>query len=272
MPELPEVEVIVRGLRDDVVGRAFTAVTTNWSRQIVGMPPQTFADRLVGQRIKALRRRGKYVVFDLSGDVLLIHLKMTGRLYVAGPARDRFEDDRWVRAVFGLDDGRELRFSDSRKFGRLHLVVREEEVTGALGPEPLSDAFTPDAFRQLIAGRRGAVKPLLMNQHFIAGIGNIYADEALWQARIDPRRKVDTLKPEDVERLYHALRTVLAEGIEHEGASVNWYRKPDGTTGAYQNRFNVYDQEGEPCPRCGSPINKIRLGQRGTHLCPVCQT
>jgi formamidopyrimidine-DNA glycosylase len=176
-----------------------------------------------------------------------------------------------VRAIFSLDNQHELRFSDSRKFGRLYLVTQEEEVTGKLGPEPLSDAFTLDVFRESLTGRSGVIKPLLLNQRFIAGIGNIYADEVLWLARIDPCRKADTLKPDDVERLYHAIRQALHDGIEHEGASVNWYRKPDGTSGTQQDHFSVYNQEGEPCPRCGTPIRKIWLAQRGTHFCPSCQ-
>jgi formamidopyrimidine-DNA glycosylase len=269
MPELPEVESVVRGLRDDVVGCSFTCFETTWPRQIRPYTPKAFASRLVGQRIITLGRRAKYIVFTLSDDVLFVHLKMTGRLYIKEKWPD--EDDTYVRARFGLDDGNELLFSDMRKFGRIQLVADAEEITGSLGPEPLSDSFTLDDFRDRLTQRQGTIKPLLMNQQFVAGVGNIYADESLWLARIDPRRKADTLNSEEIERLYDAIRKVLEAGIAREGASVNWYRKPDGTTGSQQNYFYVYDQVDKPCPRCGSLVHKIRLGQRGTHFCPTCQ-
>ncbi len=270
MPELPEVETVVRSLYADVVGRVFVAIMAYWPRQIAPLSPQEFASRLTGRYVQSLHRRGKYIVFDLDAGALLIHLKMTGRLYVV-PKGVSHPDDRWLRAVFEMDDGHELRFSDPRRFGRLLLVDLAEEVTGQLGPEPLSEDFTLEIFRTRLTARRGTIKPLLLDQHFVAGIGNIYADEALWSAGIDPRRKVDTLKPEEVESLYIALRAVLLSGIEHQGASVNWYRKPDGTKGEQQDHFNVYDRTGKPCSRCGTVIQKISLGQRGTHYCPVCQ-
>ena len=270
MPELPEVETIVRALRPDVTSRTLTGAEINWERQIVGMSATEFSARIAGQHVESLNRRGKYIIFDLNGDVLLVHLKMTGRLYVSAPEEQDYAD-RWVHVTFGMDDGNELRFSDLRKFGRLYLVEQAEEVIGKLGPEPLSDQFTLDAFRELISRRKGMLKPLLMNQEFIAGIGNIYADESLWLAQIAPRRRVDTLKPEQIDRLYHAMRKALQQGIENEGASINWYRKPDGTTGTYQDHFNVYDQTGQPCNRCGATIEKVRVAQRGTHYCPSCQ-
>ena len=270
MPELPEVEMVVRGLRDDVVGRMFVGMEAQWAPQFVSATPEAFAQRLVGQRVEALWRRGKYVVFELTDDFLIIHLKMTGRLYVA--ARGEVNDaDRFLRVAFQLDDGRELRFSDIRKFGRLYLVADVEEIVGKLGPEPLAGDFTLEAFRARLANRTGNIKSLLLNQSFIAGVGNIYADEALWLARIAPQRKANTLTAEEVERLYRAVREALRQGIAHEGSSINWYRKPDGTAGEYQNFFKVYGRGEEPCPRCGSPIRKVWIGQRGTHYCPQCQ-
>ncbi len=270
MPELPEVETIVRGLYGDVVGRVFTAVTIDWPRQVAPLSPQEFASRLTGRRVLSLYRRGKYIIFDLDEAALLVHLKMTGRLYVM-PTGAGHPDDRWLRAVFGMDDGHELRFSDSRRFGRLLLTDSAEEISTRLGPEPLSEEFSLDAFHARLTARRGTVKPLLLDQRFVAGVGNIYADEALWSAGIDPRRKVDTLKRDEIARLYFALRSVLLSGIEHQGASINWYRKPDGTRGEQQDHFNIYGRAGKPCPRCGAVIQKIRLGQRGTHYCPSCQ-
>jgi formamidopyrimidine-DNA glycosylase len=271
MPELPEVETVVRGLRPDVVGRTFTGAQITWPREIATPPHTAFAKRLSGQRVDALDRRGKYVTFRLSDDFLLVHLKMTGRLYVARPGEVKGGEDRWVRVTLPMDDGRELRFSDARKFGRMYLASRMEEVTGGLGPEPLDDSFTLDEFRARLAPRGGVLKPLLLNQAFVAGIGNIYADEALWRAQIDPRRKAGTLKPGEVAALYQAIRSSLSDGIKYEGASVSWYRKPDGSQGQSQNHFNVYDREDEPCARCGTPIRKIWLAQRGTHFCPHCQ-
>lgn len=270
MPELPEVETIVRGLRGDVVGRTFTRADIHWAREIAAPSPEEFARRMVGQTVESLGRRAKYLVFTLSGGALLVHLKMTGRLYVALPG-EVTSDDRWVRVTLGMDDSRELRFSDARKFGRMALVGQMEEVTGRLGPEPLSDAFTLKAFRAMIARRKGVVKPLLLNQTFLAGVGNIYADEALWRSQINPHRAVDTLNADEVKKLHLAIRKVLADGIRYEGASINWYRKPDGSRGRSQNHFKVYDQQDRPCPRCGALIRKVWLGQRGTHFCPACQ-
>ncbi len=270
MPELPEVETIVRGLRGDLVGRVVNGATVLWPRTVEPLSPEAFAVRLSGQRIEALDRRGKYIVLKLNRDYLLIHLRMTGRLYVALPDQVG-EADRWLRVRIALDDGRELRFSDARKFGRMHLTAQPEQVLGDLGPEPLSETFTLDRFHRVLAGRRGAMKPLLVRQSFLAGIGNIYADEALWQAEIHPQRPAHTLTASEIERLYHAIRTVLGEGIDHEGASVNWYRKPDGSTGEQQDHFRVYGRRGKACPRCGQPIERITLGQRGTYFCPRCQ-
>ena len=270
MPELPEVEMVVRGLRPDMVGRTFTGADVRWARELVDHSPDSFAARLTGQHVDAMRRRAKYIIFELSDDYLLVHLKMTGRLYVSQP-EDRAEADNYLRVVMFLDDGRELRFSDMRKFGRVYLVASLDSVLAKLGPEPLEDDLTLEAFKERLVNRSGAIKPLLLNQTFVAGIGNIYADEALWHARIDPRRKADTLDGDEVARLHGAIRRVLQDGIDAEGSTFNWYRKPDGTSGEYQKQFRAYDREGQPCLRCGTPIEKIRLAQRGTHFCPNCQ-
>jgi formamidopyrimidine-DNA glycosylase len=232
--------------------------------------PQDFTDRLRGQRIESLRRRGKYIVFDLTHDTMLVHLKMSGRLYVA-PTGTSQKDDQWARVTFQLDRDRELRFSDARKFGRVYLVADVNEIVGRLGPEPLEDEFTSQVMQERLARRHTSIKPLLLNQEFIAGVGNIYADEALWRAGIDPRRKSDTLSIEEIERLYQAVRTSLQAGIDHQGSTLSWYRQPDGTPGGYQDHFLVYGREDKPCPNCGAPISKIWLGQRGTHFCDHCQ-
>lgn len=271
MPELPEVETVVRGLREPLIGRTITRATTDWPRAIETPDAPQFADRIAGQRVRALDRRGKYVLVHLHADTLIVHLRMTGRLYVVPDAAEQYAD-RWVHVLFQLDNAHQLRFSDSRKFGRCYLVSEPDEILGALGPEPLDEAFTLDAFQARIAGRGGQLKPLLLDQRFIAGIGNIYADEALYMARLHPLRAADTLDADDQARLYAAIRHVLSDGIAREGASVNWYRKPDGTKGSAQNGLQVYGRAGEPCARCGHPIERTVVGQRGTHLCPACQT
>jgi len=271
MPELPEVETVVRGVRPGVVGRAITGAQVHWAGSVATPLPETFAARLTGQRIEKVWRRAKFIVADLSDDVLLIHLRMTGRLYVASSAAE-LEADRWLRVAIDLDNGNELRFSDMRKFGRVYLVSDVSEITGTLGPEPLDEDFSLDLFRDRIKTRGSMIKPLLLDQSFVAGIGNIYADEALWLARIHPRRTADTLTEDEVAQLHDSIRSVLRDGIRREGASINWYRKPDGSKGSQQTHLYAYGREGEPCSRCGTPIIKTRLAQRGTHYCPVCQT
>lgn len=270
MPELPEVETVVRGLRPGLEGRTITGMTCDWSRTLHTPDLPLFAARIAGQPVQTLDRRGKYILIRLDPDTLIVHLKMTGRLYVL-PDSEQRDADRWVHVAFQLDNAHQLRFSDSRKFGRVYLVNDPAEIVGRLGPEPLDDSFTLDAFRARIAGRSGMLKPLLLNQQFIAGIGNIYADEALHASRLHPRQRVDALDADAVARLYAAIRAVLRDGIAREGASVNWYRKPDGAKGSAQDGLRVYGRAGEPCLRCGQPVERIVVGQRGTHLCPACQ-
>ncbi len=274
MPELPEVETAVRGLRDPLVKRTITQVVFPADPgRMVNLDPVHMAQRLTGQRFEQVTRRAKYLVFHLDQDTLIVHLKMTGHLYVLPPDEPN-PFDRWVRMRFGLDDGQELRFSDSRKFGRVYLGKRQEDVLPDLGPEPLEDEFTLEVFRQRLAGRKSVLKSLLLNQAFVAGIGNIYADEALHIARIHPLRTADSLSDDEIARLYGGIRQALTDGLRYEGASINWYRKPDGTRGESQNHLRAYRELGNadlPCPVCGGPITTIRVGQRGTHFCPICQ-
>ncbi len=270
MPELPEVETVVRGLRAPLIGRTITHMTHQWERTLQTPHPAEFAARIQGQSIQAVTRRAKFIVLVLSEDVLIVHLRMTGRLYVTEP--DVVQDaDRWLRVCFGLDDGHELRFSDVRKFGRVSLASEVEQITGALGPEPLDDAFTLAVFRERMTGRNKLIKPLLLDQTFIAGVGNIYADEALFRAGIHPQRRSNSLSDDETARLHETVRAALADGVQHEGASINWYRKADGTKGNSQDHFYVYGRDGQPCKTCGHVIEKIRVAQRGTHFCPVCQ-
>ena len=281
MPELPEVETVARDLRGLVVGATITGAAGDWPRSIASHTSiAAFAGAVAGRRIEAIGRRAKLVVVELSGDAALtIHLKMTGQLFVVPAGAPA---DRHVHLTLALDDGRELRFRDIRKFGRVGLwprdpasgAVLDSEAGGELfaghGPEPLDDAFTLRAFRERLRGRSGRLKPLLLDQAFIAGIGNIYADEALWRARLHPLRRVASLRPPDEARLYREFRAVLVEAIEWRGSSIDDYTAPDGD-GAMQERLVVYQRAGAPCVRCGRPIRRIVVGQRATHFCSWCQ-
>ena len=229
-----------------------------------------FAARIIGQTFRAVDRRAKYILCRLDDDILVVHLKLTGRLYVT--AADSIHDaDRWVHVRFDLDAGQQLRFSDARKFGFVALVGSLDELTQALGPEPLEDDFTPEVMRTRLARHHKAIKAVLLDQAFVAGVGNIYADEALWRAAIHPLTPANSIDTEGIVRLHEAIRAALSAGIDQEGASINWYRKPDGTTGAAQNHFLAYDRQGQACVRCGAAIEKIRAAGRGTHYCPQCQ-
>jgi formamidopyrimidine-DNA glycosylase len=280
MPELPEVETVARDLRGLVLGAGVAGARCTWPATLRTHAPDAFAEAITGRRIEDVDRRAKLVVISLSGDVVLtVHLKMTGQLFVV--AADAPEDP-YVRAVIRLDDGREVRFRDVRKFGRIGLYVRDPgtgepvvEPGGAAvfaghGPEPLDTAFTVTAFRRRIRGRRGRLKPLITDQSFLAGVGNIYADEALWRARLHPLRSAATLRPPDERRLYSAIRDVLSEAVAFRGSSIDDYTAPEGD-GSMQERLEVYQRTGEPCPRCGRPIRRIVIGARSTHFCSWCQ-
>lgn len=269
MPELPEVETVVRALRPNLEQRRLTEVRNYWPRHIDRPSLPELQRRIHGRVITKLSRRGKYILIHLDdGQTLIIHLRMSGHLAVvdAGePVADH------THTIFALDHGRELRFRDTRKFGRVYLVDDPQEVVGKLGPEPLADTFTAAAFAARLARHKRILKPLLLDQTVVAGIGNIYADEALFEAGIHPTRHSDSLSPEEIARLYTAIRNVLAVGIAREGASINTYVKPDGEKGDMQNAVRVFRRTGAPCTTCGSPIERIIVGQRSTHFCPVCQ-
>jgi formamidopyrimidine-DNA glycosylase len=212
-------------------------------------------------------RRGKFIVFELdpSDRTLLIHLRMSGRLAVVSADAP---PDPYAHTVLTLDNNHELRFSDTRKFGQLYLLADPEEILGKLGPEPLSDEFTPAWLTEALARRRRAIKPLLLEQSFVAGLGNIYTDEVLFRAAVDPRRPANTLTECEVERLHESIRAVLQEAIDHQGTSLDWVY-PEG---GMQERLLVYGRTGEPCVCCETPVERIVLGQRGTHFCPSCQS
>ena len=270
MPELPEVETVVRDLRVPLIGRRIVNMWQDWEPTIHSPGAAEFAARVRGQAITAIDRRGKYILIQLEHDTLVIHLKMSGRLYVVA-AEAANEADKWVHVRFDLDAGRQLRFSDVRKFGRVYLTADVGTLLAHLGPEPLSEEFTLGYFHEGMNGRKRAIKALLLEQEFIAGVGNIYADEALFRAGIHPTTPVHQLTEDDAALLHQTIRDALLLGIQHEGASINWYRKPDGEKGESQNHFYVYGRAELPCRQCGARINKMRVAQRGTHFCPECQ-
>ncbi|RMH70795.1 MAG: bifunctional DNA-formamidopyrimidine glycosylase/DNA-(apurinic or apyrimidinic site) lyase [Gemmatimonadetes bacterium] len=264
MPELPEVETIVRELRQPLVGRTFTQVIVRWEKTIQ-TPVAEFKHNLPGKQIESIRRRAKYIWFHLSGGwSLFIHLKMSGNLQVL-PVSTPCE--KHVHTILRLDNGHEVRFKDTRKFGRAYLTRDPETVTGHLGPEPLADNFTLADFKALFHRKKGRLKPLLLNQAFIAGLGNIYADEACHDAGILPNRTADTLSAVELERLYHSIRKVLNHGIMHRGATFDEVYPG----GKFQNFFQVYGRTGEPCRTCDQPVERIVLSSRSTHFCPNCQ-
>jgi len=270
MPELPEVETYARDLAGVLGGRTFTGARVDWPNQIPGNTPESLDAAVRGQAVAEVSRRGKYLVLRLTRDWLLVHLKMSGRLQVA-PAGD--PPNPHAHVVFGLDRGEELRFHDPRKFGRVHLLADPAPILGPLGPEPLGEALTPAAFRGRLAGRRGRLKPLLLDQTFLAGLGNIYVDESLWAARLHPLRSADSLTPDEIDRLYHAMREVLERAIDARGTSFSaaGYRDLTGNPGEMQGTLAVFRRTGEPCPRCGTPIARLVVGGRGTHVCVGCQ-
>jgi formamidopyrimidine-DNA glycosylase len=309
MPELPEVETIARDLRGLVTGARIAGASSNWPPTLRSHEPAAFAAAISGREIVGVGRRGKQLLVWLGpapavpvaaavpaaaasapaapaapalpaaeeAAVLTIHLKMTGQLFVVEAGAPQ---DGHVHLVLRLADGRELRLRDMRKFGRIGLYRRDEatgepvrgEAPGVLatGAEPLSDEFTARQLRELLARRRGRLKTLLLNQDFLAGVGNIYADEALWRARLHPLRDATTLRPDHVARLHGALREVLAEAVERRGSSVDDYTAPEGD-GSMQEHLQVYQRAGEPCLRCGRPIRRIVVGGRSTHFCSWCQ-
>lgn len=270
MPELPEVETTIRALRPSLVGRTFTGIRVLWPRHIAMPAPDELTRQIAGQRIEAINRRGKYIIFELHlGETMIIHLRMSGHLSVTAADEPLHQH---VRTIFYLDNGKELRFRDQRKFGKVYFVFDPEIVLGKLGPEPLDPSFTVDVLQQRLAGRRRAMKPLLLDQHFVAGLGNIYADEALHDAGIHPQRPADALSDQDVVRLHRAIRKVLTVGIQREGASIDLYTKPDGTRGDMQNAVAVFRRNGQHCYTCGSMIERIVMNGRSTHYCPICQT
>jgi formamidopyrimidine-DNA glycosylase len=274
MPELPEVETVRTGLEPALASRRLERVEIRDVRLTAPDDPRAVAGELEGERVAAVERRGKYLVVRFeSGRALLAHLRMTGsfRLAANGAAP---EDDPYVRAVVTLDNGSDVTYRDVRRFGTWRLLEPAEidpYLATRLGVEPLGPRFSASWLEHRLAGRRAPVKAALLDQRTVAGLGNIYADEALWRARVHPLRPAGELTPEEVRRLVGAVRASLRHGIAMQGATLRDYRRPGGEEGGMQHEFHVYGRAGEPCDRCGGPIEKTRVGGRGTWYCPRCQ-
>jgi formamidopyrimidine-DNA glycosylase len=272
VPELPEVETVRAVLEPLVTGRTFEEVRIHDPRLTRPFDPDAVGRELEGQRVTAVERRGKYLVLRFkSGRVLLVHLRMTGSFRRID---DGAPEPSHVRASLTLDDGTRVVYRDVRRFGTW-LVVEAEELEAYLGArvgaEPLERGFGPAALAARLGGRRAPVKAAILDRRTVAGLGNIYADEALWRARVHPLRPAGDLRPDEVRRLHSAVRRALQIGIERQGATLRDYAQPDGRRGGMQLEFRVYGREGEPCTRCGTPIEKSRIGGRGTWYCPQCQ-
>jgi formamidopyrimidine-DNA glycosylase len=266
MPELPEVETIKNELLPHVLGRTIQSVDVYWDKMVKQPSAKEFRSQIIGQKITGLSRRGKYLFFHLSGGaVLVMHMKMTGSLLV-NPT-----DTRFTRAVLHLDNGTAVHFWDPRKFGKMWLDKDTKAVLSQLGPEPLDDDFTMKVLGNILAKRRAPIKAVLLDQSIIAGIGNMYADEALFEAKIHPTKPANNLSAVEIKRLYLAIQLVLRKALEKKGASVRNYIRPDGTPGTAHDEFSVAHGVGKTCPRCGTPIKRIVVRGRGTYICPKCQ-
>jgi formamidopyrimidine-DNA glycosylase len=273
VPELPEVETVRTRLAPHIEGRTIVRARVDDARLVRPELPETVAAALTGLVATRLDRRGKYLLLRLDdGSTLAIHLRMTGNLL----RRDEgVEQPRALRAELALDDGTLVAYTDLRRFGTWELLrddaVVAEFLDQRLGPEPFSDEFTPAFLYDALHRRNAPIKAVLLDQRVVAGLGNIYADESLWAARIHPELPASRARRPDVARLHTAIRDALTAGIESQGASIRDYRMPDGGHGSAQERFAAYGRTGEPCPRCGTPIRRLVVGQRGTHICPHCQ-
>ena len=289
MPELPEVETTISGLKIKVLNRTFIDVWSDW-KKIVKKPKnfKQFEKQIKNKKIKKIWRRAKNIIFDLSnGYSLLIHQKMTGHLLVGnwkllngkweatkeGPLKDPY--NRFLHLIFFFDNGKMMALSDARKFAKVELQKTDELLNSKefknLGPEPLEKSFAFDKFKEILANKKGKVKQVLMNPEIIAGIGNIYSSEILWQTKIHPEKNVAKLDEKELKLLYDAIKKVLSLGIKLGGESFSDYRKPDGTKGNFDTERKAYRREGQKCSRCGTKIKRIKLGGRSAFFCPNCQ-
>ncbi len=288
MPELPEVETVRAQLEPEVAGRVIEGLEVlddRWSRPLPGADLEAAVE---GRPITGIDRRGKYLLLRLDrGDTLVMHLRMTGNLilvdddFMLDPSEgrrlyegERSTDERHLRARFTLDDGREVWFTDPRRFGEAFLVDEEgleRRFAGRVGVEPLSEDFTPEALGEMAAGRTAPLKSFLLDQKGVAGVGNIYADEALFRAELHPLSPAGSMRPEHLEALHEGVVEALEAGLAAGGSSIDDYRDARGERGTMQDEFLVHTREGEPCPRCDTAIRRIVVGGRSTYFCPSCQ-
>ncbi|MFA5755187.1 MAG: bifunctional DNA-formamidopyrimidine glycosylase/DNA-(apurinic or apyrimidinic site) lyase [Candidatus Paceibacterota bacterium] len=279
MPELPEVEIIVTGLRKEIIGHTFSDVWTDTKSLVKQDSFDNFREKIIGRKIVSIGRRGKNILIYLDDEnILLIHQKISGHLLLG---KWKFEDNKWIppvgplsddrvnsylHIVFSLDDGRQLALSDQRKFAKIELI---KDVNFDLGPEPLEIDF--DSFKELFSNKKGRIKQLLMDQDFIAGIGNIYASEILYLSSIHPEEPANNLDEKDLKNIYDNMQFILKEAIRLKGDSFSDFRDINGERGGFQNIMKVYQKQGKECEKCGTKIVRINLGGRGTFFCPNCQ-
>lgn len=264
MPELPEVETIARALRPQLLGQTILEADVRWARTLATPSAKKFKEQIKGQQVKDVSRRAKFLNIQLSKYSLFIHLRMSGDLTIR---ESKLQPEKHDRLILNLSGNRSLAFNDTRKFGRVWLTNDIEQILGRLGPEPLGNEFTTQWLHGALRSRHRQLKPLLLDQSFIAGLGNIYTDEALHMAKLHPLVLSDAVTPKQAGRLHTAIQSVLQEGIRRNGASIDWVYRG----GEFQNHFRVYGRDGEACPVCGTTIQRIVVGQRGTHFCPHCQ-
>ena len=274
MPELPEVETVRKGLERLVVGKTIDAVTVLWPRIIELPEVPLFQAFLSGQEIIGVQRRGKFLILKLTDFDLVSHLRMEGK-YEYFPSAQTAIQDKHTHVIFQMQDGSQLQYRDVRKFGRMALVPKNQSSKykgiQQLGPEPLSHDFDKIAFQEALKKKTMAIKPLLLNQKIVVGLGNIYVDEALWLASIHPERLASSLTERETSLLYECIIAVLGQAVEAGGTTIRTYANALGEAGTFQVSLQVYGQTGQPCARCQTPIQKIKVAQRGTHFCPTCQ-
>jgi len=262
MPELPEVETVVRGLQRTIVNETIVDLEVPWEK---ALQPEDAYDHLVNQTIRNIRRRAKYIVIELDRGALIVHLRMTGKLTPIYP-------EKHVTVILHFRSGNSLYFQDMRKFGRMEFTQEPDHILGHLGPEPLGDDFTPAIFFKMLRSKNRSIKPLLLDQTFLAGLGNIYVDEALFQAGIHPLSMASKVPKQKAVSLHAAIQRILSASIAAQGTTVLNFSHGDDQSGTYQAALQVYGRGKQPCVICDSAIEKIKVGQRGTHFCPQCQS
>lgn len=272
MPELPEVETVRRGLLKIAAGRKISGIDVYYGKTITN-DVEKFRQALIGQTITTVDRRGKYLLFRFTNDLTMVsHLRMEGKYFnqpIGGPI------DKHTHVVFEFTDGSELCYHDTRKFGRMTLVKTGEEMTvgglKTIGPEPTASDFTLPYFKAILAKSRGKIKPFLLNQRHVAGLGNIYADEVLWMSKVNPEQPANSLTEQQIKDLHDSIIKELAKAIKYKGTTVHSFTNAFGDAGAFQNQLNAYGHAGDRCPRCGTKMVKVKVAQRGTTFCPHCQ-